>query len=236
VSLRGEWTAALLGCGEDATLSHSSAAGLWGLVRSRRGPVDVTVTSGRKRPGIVVHQGGIAPEERSTVDGIAVTSVARTLLDYAEVVDESRLERAFEEADRLGIRDLKMLEDVCSRGFGRRGLRPIRRLIETAQLPEPARSFLEASFLRFCREHGLPSPETNATVLGNEVDALWPRRRLIVEIDGWSFHRHRAAFERDRARDAAMQAAGYRVVRVTHRRLEREPAAIATELRQLLKP
>ncbi|MBW8059091.1 MAG: DUF559 domain-containing protein [Solirubrobacterales bacterium] len=66
-----------------------------------------------------------------------------------------------------------------------------------------------------------------------EVDALWPGQRLIVELDGFAFHRHRAAFERDRARDAALQATGYRVVRLTHRRLEQEDA-VATQLRDLL--
>ena len=68
-----------------------------------------------------------------------------------------------------------------------------------------------------------------------EVDALWARERLIVELDGFAFHHHRTAFERDRARDAALQAAGYRVIRLTHRRLEREPVAVAAEIRRLLR-
>ena len=68
-----------------------------------------------------------------------------------------------------------------------------------------------------------------------EVDALWARERLIVELDGFAFHHHRTAFERDRARDAALQAAGYRVIRLTHRRLEQEPAAVAAEIRRLLR-
>jgi very-short-patch-repair endonuclease len=66
------------------------------------------------------------------------------------------------------------------------------------------------------------------------VDAFWPDQRVMVESDGWSFHHHRAAFERDRARDAAMQVAGYRVIRLTHRRLENEPEKVAAELRRLL--
>jgi very-short-patch-repair endonuclease len=77
-------------------------------------------------------------------------------------------------------------------------------------------------------------PVTGATVLGREVDAFWPDRKLMVEADSWAFHRHRVAFERDRERDAAMQAEGFRVVRLTHRRLEREPAKVASQLRRLL--
>jgi very-short-patch-repair endonuclease len=74
----------------------------------------------------------------------------------------------------------------------------------------------------------------NATVAGLEVDALWPREKLIVELDGFEFHRTRAAFERDRARDAVLQANGYRVLRLTQRRLTNEPAATAEVIRRFL--
>jgi very-short-patch-repair endonuclease len=160
--------------------------------------------------------------------------VARTLFDLAEVVDERQLERACEEADRLGLLEMRALEDVCARGIGRRALRPVRRLIDAARLPDMTRSPLESRFVSFCRDYALPQPQTNVTVLDHEVDAYWPDARLVVEADSWSFHHHRAAFERDRARDAVMQAQGFRVVRVTHRRLEREPLTVAAELRRLL--
>jgi very-short-patch-repair endonuclease len=231
---RGRWLAAVLVCGEDACLSHRSAAGLWGLTRSDRGPVEVTASSGRGRPGIVVHEGGVDPKDRTTAAGIPVTSVARTLFDLAEVVDKRQLERAFEEADRLGLLEMRRLEAVCARGHGRRALRPIRRLINEARAPTYPRSPLEDRFSVFCREHDLPPAETNVEVLDHEVDAFWPRQKLIVEADSWSFHRHRAAFEGDRARDAAMQAEGFRVIRITERRLKREPQTVAAEIRRLL--
>ena len=71
-------------------------------------------------------------------------------------------------------------------------------------------------------------------VLGHETDAFWPASSLVVEMDSFEFHGHRAAFERDRTRDAALQAAGYRVIRLTHRRLEREGPAVAAQLREIL--
>ena len=46
-------------------------------------------------------------------------------------------------------------------------------------------------------------------------DFHWPGHDLIVETDGWDSHSTRAAFEDDRAKDAALTAAGYRVVRFT---------------------
>ncbi len=231
---RGEWMAAVLACGEKAVLSHRSAAALWGLLARSPGPVDVSATSGRRRRGIAVHEGGIVDCDRTVVARIPVTTVARTLFDLAEVEDEKRLEGAFEEATRLRFLELAALEAVCARGIGRRALRPIRRLIETARLPDDTRSPLEDRVLELCREYGLPLPVTGATVLDREVDAFWPGEKLMVEADSWTFHSHREAFERDRARDAAMQADGYRVIRLTHRRLEQEPAVVARQLRRLL--
>ncbi len=167
---------------------------------------------------------------------IPVTTVARTLLDLAEVLDEEGLRRAFEEADRLKLLHMPELERVCARAGRRKGLPMLRHLIEIATDPVTTRSPLEDRFAEFCREHlaDLPAPLTNVSILDTEVDAYWPSHHLVVEMDGFAFHAHRAAFEHDRARDAAMQSAGYRVIRLTHRRLHDDPATLASELRRLL--
>jgi very-short-patch-repair endonuclease len=153
----------------------------------------------------------------------------------AEFVSLKRLESAWEEADRLNLLELNAVERVCERGYGRRALRPIRRLLAEARAATITRSPLEDDFAAFCREHSLPTPVFNTTVLGFEVDALWPRHCLAVELDSWSFHGHRAAFERDRARDTALQVAGYRTIRITHRRLHDEAPTLERELRALLE-
>jgi len=168
------------------------------------------------------------------VDEIPVTTPARTLFDLSEVSDSKQLAHAWEEADRLGILELRAVERVMDRGWGRHGLKPTRPLLAEATWATPTRSPLEDRVLALCAEHGLPTPMTNVEILGHEVDAYWPDARLVVEADGFEFHRHRAAFERDRARDAEMQTDGYAVVRLTHRRLEREAEAVAAQLRKLL--
>ena len=236
LSLRGDWLAAVLACGDAAVLSHRSAAALWGLVRARN-PIEVSARSGRGRIGrrVVIHEGRINPVDRTLEARIPVTTVARTLFDLAEVVDERRLERAFEEADRLNLLEMRALEDVCDRGFGRRALRPIRRLIGEAREPVGGRSDLEERFALFGVEHGLPPYEANVEVLGHEVDAFWPRQGLIAELDSWSFHSHRNAFEGDRTKDVGRQVAGYRAIRVTDRRLRNEAGQLAGEIRQLLE-
>jgi very-short-patch-repair endonuclease len=238
VSRNGRWLAAVLAYGDGALLSHRSAAALWGLARSRTQTVDVTAPVGwqgsLRREGIWIHRGRLPPEHRDARTGIPVTTVARTLFDLAEVVDFRRLEAAWEEADRLNLLQLRAVERACELGYGRRALRPIRRLLAESRAPIVTRSPLEDRFAVLCRKHRLPEPVRNTTVLGFEVDALWPREHLIVELDGYAFHRHRAAFERDRARDAALQAADYRVLRLTHRRLEENGSVVAAQLRRLL--
>lgn len=234
----GRRWAAVLAYGDGAVLSHRSAAVLWSLARRRVAAIDVTAARGRqgirRRSGIFIHRGKLHPEDRAVRGGIPVTTVARTLFDLAEFTSFERLESAWEEADRLNLLRLCEVEEVCERGYGRRALKPIRRLLAEARADEITRSPLEDEFAAFCRTHDLPTPSFNTTALGYEVDALWPSQHIAVELDSWEFHRHRAAFERDRARDAALQAAGYRTIRVTHRRLHGESATLLEQLHALL--
>jgi very-short-patch-repair endonuclease len=231
---RGIWLAAVLAHGEGALLSHLSAAALWRLIDAPMRPVDVTSSHGRRgRPGIRLHRSDTHHRERTARHRIPVTSVAQTLLDLAEQAPNERLRRAYEEADRLGLLRPGALQLACDRNQGHRGLVAIRGLMAERR-GGATRSALEDLFVDLCRRRRLPTPAVNAPLLGFEVDALWSEQRLVVELDGFAYHRHRAAFERDRARDAALQAAGYRVVRFTRRRLEREPGVVAEELHALL--
>jgi very-short-patch-repair endonuclease len=178
----------------------------------------------------------LVAEDRTTRDGFPVTSVGRTLFDLAEAVSYEELKGAAEEADRLRLLRLRELEEVCVRGRGRRALRPVRQLLGDLGAPDEGRSPLEIRFVRFLREHQLPMPIQNVLVLDHEVDALWPAAKLIAELDSWEHHGHRAAFERDRARDPKLLLAGYRTIRITYRRLHQEPAQLAEQLRALLAP
>jgi very-short-patch-repair endonuclease len=230
--------AAVLACGPGALLSHRSAAALWALRATAATRVDVTVQAGNRsrRPGIAVHlTGHLPPEESAGLDGIPVTSVARTLLDLAGVLPAAQLRLAMEEAERLELLDARAVEQACDHGRGRRGTRQLRSLIAGhLESPPPTRSTLERQFHELCRNANLSLPSLNVRVAGFEVDALWRDERLVVELDGFEFHRGRAAFERDRQRDAALQMAGYRVLRVTHRRLQYEPTRVVEAVRALL--
>ena len=81
--------------------------------------------------------------------------------------------------------------------------------------------------LALCRRPELERTDPRAWVAGLEVDFLFAASRLVVETDGYRYHRTRRAFERDRERDAILARAGYRTLRFTHRQLTREPAMVA---------
>jgi very-short-patch-repair endonuclease len=223
IGAKGRAMAAVLACGKGAALSHQSAGALWEIRPPWRGPVHVTAKQSGKRRGIVVHRAGSLDGcEITRHHGIPVTSPARTLVDLADVLPPRALERALAEAQ---IRNLIPRGEIPSA--------PGRRIV--ARRTAPTRSDLEIRFLALLDAHGLPGPLVNERVLGYEVDMHWPEARLVVELDGYAFHGTRKAFEEDRARDAELQAAGWRVIRVTDRGLDR-PGSVAAQMRRLLTP
>jgi very-short-patch-repair endonuclease len=94
----------------------------------------------------------------------------------------------------------------------------------------------EHAFRDLVRAHGLPGPQYNVYVEDELVDAVWPAHRLVVEIDGWSFHRGKRSFAEDRRRDRKLVKAGWRVVRFTAQDVIERPGAVARELSELLWP
>jgi Protein of unknown function (DUF559) len=232
---RGEWMAAVLACGDDALLGYWDAAALQRLLKKLRSQIHVIGRRSRHhRPGLVVHRPRrIDPEDRTVYDGIPVTSVARTLVDLAAVANPRVVERASNEAERLGVLDLEQLRAVYGRSHGRRGLHVIRRLIAAHAPAVGTDSGLEVDFQKLCRAQGLPPPLTNVEVAGSTVDAYWPDCGLVVELDGYEFHRTRAAFERDRARDTALRLAGKEVVRFTDRQVTGDPRWVGNTVRRL---
>jgi hypothetical protein len=239
VPRRGKWLSAVLAMGPRAVLSHGSAAALWGLGPDQR-KVHVTAPVGRQvrpgRVGIQVHRCKFDRDEVTTRDGIPVTIVARTLFDLAEGSPTYQLKSAWDEASRLRVLRVPEIARIYELRPGRRRARAhIRPFLSAEQrYVDDTASPLEDRFAAFVVAHHLPPPQTNVLVEGDEVDALWPDAKLIVELDSWEFHRHRAAFEKDRDRDTDHLLSGYRTIRVTHRRLSEEPGWLAAQIRALL--
>src|SRR3954451_13618033 len=119
VTWRGRLRAAVLSCGPGAYISHRTAAVLHGLRRSSSALIHVTAPPGGRedREGIVVHRvRNMRENEKADVDGIPVTSVARTCLDMAAIVKPDVLDDMLEEAEKAGTFDLKAFLAVCKRG------------------------------------------------------------------------------------------------------------------------
>jgi predicted transcriptional regulator of viral defense system len=234
----GHWMAAVLAGGDGAVLSHRDAAALWGIRPSSRPRIDVTTPRSRRpRPGIQLHRSSLPPDEVTTKDGIPVTTVPRTLFDLATVLRPRQLERALNEAEVRHLWDELSLLDLLRRYPRRGGRRAVRAVLEARDAgAKILRSDLEVEFLEFVDAAGLPEPRLNDDVEGFEVDAVWRRQRVVVELDSRTFHLTAAAFEQDRERDRILQAAGWRPIRVTSKQLRHAPDRLQADLRRLLYP
>jgi len=240
LSRTGRWMAAVLVGGASTVLSHRAGASLLGL-RVQEGPnVEVTVSRWIGRHDrIRAYRSHVPDDERTVLDGIPVTSPSRTLLDLAGVLSRDRLERAIEQAEALRLADHLSLPALLRRYPGRRGAAKLRAILAAeAAATGVTRSELEERFLELVASAGLPRPAVNVWMrVGREwmeLDCVWRAEQVVVELDGRVHHEGREAFERDRRRDRLLQAAGWRVVRITWRQLRDEPRAVADDLAALL--
>lgn len=222
--------AAVLACGKHAVLSHGSAAALWGFNKYWDVPHEVTVPTLHRRPGIKVHRSRTLIRRDITKQlGVPVTSPARTVLDDAPRLTGKRLARFVNGALRTPYLHVADLADVLNRNTNHPGAKRTLPFVHA-----PTNSPLEDDFLEFARRYGLPTPVTNTYLLGYEIDVLYPRERVIVEVDSHLFHSDRHSFERDRKRDVIMLEAGIVTVRITDERMKQEPEQEAGRLLAIL--
>jgi Protein of unknown function (DUF559)/Transcriptional regulator, AbiEi antitoxin len=225
--------AAVLACGDQAVLSHGSAATLWGLNKYWDMPFEVTVTALRTRNGIKVHRSRtLARRDITRQLGIRVTTPARSVLDIAPQLTDKRLTRVVNNARHNRILHLDDLADVLKRNPNHPGTKRLWPFTEGRR--GITRSDLEDAFIAFAQRHGLPAPETNVPLLAYVVDVLFATERVIVEVDSWEFHRFKTSFESDRDRDADLLAAGYQTVRITDERMKTDPEHEARRLKAIL--
>ncbi len=250
LSWAGRKLAAVLATGPDAVLSHISAAQVWHLLEDRGGELHVTVAraihraAGTGRRGSQVHVHCVRSLHAHDVarrDSLPLTTVTRTLLDLADDAadrdDERLLRRALRQAELLELVQEHQLHEQLARAHGRGGAPRLAALI--ADGPTPTRSELEDRLLALVRAHRLGDPHVNARVgvPGGtfEVDLLYAQERLIVEADGARYHSGRFARRTDAERQARLEAAGYRFVRVTWDEVTRRAEETVARLRVALR-
>jgi hypothetical protein len=242
----GHWMAAVLACGPHAVLSHRSAAALHAIRTYNGVKIDVTVPmrSSRRHEGITLHRSTTLIDADTTlVDGIPCTTVARTQLDLADVINRRGLERAFDQAEILEVFDLVAIQEQLERNAGRRKAVGLVKVVldEHYVGRTPTWNELEERLLVICRSIDVPEPEVNQWLVlpdgGPPIrpDFMWRDQRLVIETDGHQTHGTRQKFESDRRNDQRLTVAGWRSVRVTWRQVFRRPHEVRALLRRLLK-
>jgi very-short-patch-repair endonuclease len=226
--------AAVLACGHGAVLSHGSAAALWGIGREAGRWIDVSVRRPcnhrppdiKARTRLTLSLVNITEEE-----GIPVTTPVQTLIDQATALAPRQLERAVNEADKRDLVDPETLRLALGDHAGEPGVRPLRILLDrlTFRLSDTE---LEVLFRPIAAEAGLPVQLTKEMVNGFEVDFYWPDLGLVVETDGWRYHRTASAQTRDALRDQTHTAAGLTSLRFSHYQVKHEPQHVRRILTQ----
>ena len=239
LSLHGRCLAAVLAVGPGSLLSYWSAGWLWGILNTSPRLFDVTAPGPRRlrdRPPVKVHRArNLVAADRVLLEQIPATSLARTLLDLAEVLRPERLAKVLEQAEKLKQFDGLEVVAVCERSRAHRGSKPLRTALAASRPIKPfLRSDLEGDFLALVEAAGLPRPAMNLFVGEYELDAYWADHCLAVELDTFATHGGRRAFEADRERDAALLEEGIRTIRVTDRQLKTRPDEILRRLWALL--
>jgi hypothetical protein len=186
-----------------------------------------------------VHQGVLLPFEIDEIDGIPITSIARTLIDVAETEAEHRLHKAIDATFDLQIYDHKDMLRTLAAHPNRHGTRRVTKALASHEAgayrgESPYEDLLQPLLVTY----GLPLPQTQVHINlpdGTPIraDAVYVEHRLVIELDDQSHFNERRA-RHDRRRDALLNAMGYRVLRFTYEQLIHEPAMVAAAIRRQL--
>jgi hypothetical protein len=230
VSQDGRWRAAVFAAGPGAVLSHATAAAVWELRAERSAAIDVSVgTAGRRgRAGLRFHRRRLTPQEVTTVRGIPVTTVPRTLLDLAAQGLHGRpLESLIDRAEHRRLLDFTDLHRLARANHARPGIPALRAVLARYTPNAPTRSELEERFIELCDAHAIPRPRINERIEDIEVDFHWPDKNLVVEVDGYAWHRSPTTLANDHERDVKLVLAGKRVLRFSSEQVFKRPAYVA---------
>lgn len=248
LSFDGLLAASLLAAGDGAVLGKRTAAAQWGfldhrnpieVLRPRRGGnqlARVRVEGEGWWPQLKIYQSLDLPEtDLSVKRGRALTSPARALRDSAGLLSDQRFQWAFMEADRLGLLSDRSLNNLANSTQGRKGAALFREMVHR-RIPniEEARSLLEAIVLDLVDKGQIPAPEINRKTHAYRPDFRWRSQGVLVEADGYEFHRGREAFENDVLRANRLRAEGWTVLRFTWRMVTERPSEVAAMIRQTL--
>jgi len=203
----------------DSVVSHASAGASFGFFANPRAFTVITRPGrgGRERlPGLLVCHSKLLDGDVPHRPGRpSATSAPRTVLDLVAVLrSETAQRRVVRDALRVGAVTGLSLELICRRHRGRRGVALLRMFAsEYASLPATrTRSDAELLAMATLAGAGEERPELNVKIAGYEADLVWRDQRVIVELDGPTFHQFESE---DALRDAAWSRDGWSVNRIS---------------------
>jgi very-short-patch-repair endonuclease len=180
------------------------------------------------------------PCDVTTKHGIPITTLARTIIDLAEVLPYEHLELALESACRLGLRpDYLGVRALALARRGRRGPSRVSRLLRDRGRVKATESVLETQTLQLIRLGGLPPPQRQQVISDAggaiaRVDFIYDNESVVVEVDGRSVHVRQAQWESDLRRRNLLTSRGWLVLHVTYGRLHSDPDGVVSEIRSAL--
>ncbi|GGG28163.1 hypothetical protein GCM10007304_47480 [Rhodococcoides trifolii] len=225
--------AAVLGAGAGAAADGPSAAWWHGILKDAPRSITVTIPLKRsiKRGGdIRVRRRDLDWTDVDTVRSLRVTNLPLTVLETVVVVRNGPqlLDRALQQNTSLPI-----LKSVHEKHLGRHGSKTAGAMLLVAA--EGGASEAERMLLRLLRADGLSGWRTHVRILRYEVDVAFVAQKLIVEVDGWAWHRDVLRFDHDAERHNALTNAGWSIIRFTYHRIRDEPEAVIAEIRAALR-
>lgn len=239
---------ALLVVGPGAVFGRWTAAALHGFTEPRPGPLDVIAASTRRAPRPnddllrLTRTRSLPPEHRCEVDGLPVTSGARTLLDLAATTATGELTELTAASLRLRACTLADLEAVLNARDNARGRKRLHAALEVlGDDGAVTRSDVEAGALRSLIEGGLPRPRVAFRVVDAngafiaEVDLAYPEQRLAIEIDGFRWHSSPDSKRRDEERQNRLVLAGWTVLRFSASDVRARPHLLVDAVREALR-
>ncbi|GMQ84924.1 MAG: DUF559 domain-containing protein [Acidimicrobiia bacterium] len=237
--------AAVLSVNEGTAASHRTAAYLWGLTSKKPTRVEVVTTRHDRahRVSFIVHESlDLLAHDIVAIDGIPVTTAARTVVDLGAVAHPRHVEDCLDVGLRKRLFTLDEVRHLFNRVArrGRRGVGVIRPMLEErTEWDGLTESGLEDLFVSIVRRSHLPLPRSQFTVRDTQgrfvcrVDFAYEAKRALIELDSEKHHMDPVTFLRDREKQNKAASLGWSVYRFTWRQLVDNPEQVLSVLAQI---
>ncbi len=228
-----------------AVASHRAACHVWGLAEGFEPLVEVEVERDRSyRPeGVLVHRSGdLQPDHHTTVNGIPVTTVARTLADLGAVLPWWKVSRVLEIANYkrlVTIAEVRTIRDELS-AKGRAGIGILGEVLDRRGLGDAdTNSPLESVFAQLRRDYDLEEPayQHPLMVAGRQrfIDFAYPHYKIAIEIQGFETHTRVGVFHDDCVRGNELVRLGWIVLEFTQVDLETRPGYVVSVINDMIR-